>query len=426
MRDNRSLHIGIFPNHLTAVLGGSERLAVALANSLLERGHRISFFCNGFYGKKPALPLDSAIDLHFFNCLDDSNRSVQAARRELLDAGLDVFISLHNLKFQLFFACALMGTGIPYIYSELSAPSLIEDLWNRAGRLAAMSGADFIHMLLPEYRESLPVHFQSHVRIIPATAPRHAPDTLPPLCQREKVIVSLGGLNDNKQVDILVRAFDSVASRFPDWQLKIWGVGPCATKLDALISQSSACSRILRLGFAPNALQALQSGQIYCIPSRSEGMPMTLLEAMSSGLPAVGFAACPGVNSLIQHGENGLLAPEMTVKSLAEQLAELMDDAQKREHMGCKAINLVQTYQPEGVFDQWEQLIIEAAERKGHAVMDSFQKEPFASRATLSAAARREYLFRDFGLPMPGSWLYYKARLATLIQRLIHWKWFKK
>ena len=58
--------------------------------------------------------------------------------------------------------------------------------------------------------------------------------------------------------------------------------------------------------------------------------------------------------------------------------------------------------------------------------MDSFQKEPFASRATLSAAARREYLFRDFGLPMPGSWLYYKARLATLIQRLIHWKWFKK
>lgn len=52
MRGIRSLHVGISPNLLTAVPGGSERLSVSLAEFLLTRGHRVTFFCNSFYGKK--------------------------------------------------------------------------------------------------------------------------------------------------------------------------------------------------------------------------------------------------------------------------------------------------------------------------------------------------------------------------------------
>ena len=66
--------------------------------------------------------------------------------------------------------------------------------------------------------------------------------------------------------------------------------------------------------------------------------------------------------------------------------------------------------------DAWERLFAETATCKGHTVMDAFAEEPFASRACLSAAARREWLFRDFGTPIRYSLAWWLQRCHYLFR----------
>lgn len=72
--------------------------------------------------------------------------------------------------------------------------------------------------------------------------------------------------------------------------------------------------------------------------------------------------------------------------------------------------------------DQWEELFMETAECKGHTVMDSFSEEPFASQARLSSVVRREWLYRDFGVPMPGALIRYIWPMVVAVQRLLRIK----
>lgn len=100
------------------------------------------------------------------------------------------------------------------------------------------------------------------------------------------------------------------------------------------------------------------------MPSRWEGFPNALAEALAHGLPAVGFSECAGVNSLIQSGKNGLLASgNNDPMTLAKALQQLMASPDNRRDMGQEAIETVALYKPDAVFDQWERLFLEVSGR---------------------------------------------------------------
>jgi hypothetical protein len=139
---------------------------------------------------------------------------------------------------------------------------------------------------------------------------------------------------------------------------------------------------------------------------------------MSCGTPVVGFAQCPGVNHIVRDGVNGLLAPEMTPDNLAATLAQAMENEELRLRLGKGAWETARRYASEQIFDQWEELFNKTAACKGHTRMDTFSEEPFASMARLSAAARREWLFRDFGQPWPMTLPWYASKLRQQRQRL--------
>ncbi|MEZ4551232.1 MAG: glycosyltransferase [Desulfobacterales bacterium] len=95
------------------------------------------------------------------------------------------------------------------------------------------------------------------------------------------------------------------------------------------------------------------------------GCPTCVLEAMATGVPSIGFADCPGTNELIQHGENGILvSPEDRVGNLSQALHQLMASAEKRLNMGKRAWRDGRQFDPDTIYDQWEQLFYEMAEYK--------------------------------------------------------------
>ena len=74
----------------------------------------------------------------------------------------------------------------------------------------------------------------------------------------------------------------------------------------------------------------LAKSSIHVVSSRYEGFSMTILEAMSKGLPVVGFDCPHGPGEIIVHGHNGLLVPRKKPAALAEALCRVIEDRELR------------------------------------------------------------------------------------------------
>lgn len=80
---------------------------------------------------------------------------------------------------------------------------------------------------------------------------------------------------------------------------------------------------------------------------------MALAEAMSAGLPAIGFKSCSGVNEIITHDFDGLLVDDGS-EALAEGMCELMSNTKKRISMGNNASESMKKFDPLKIWDQWD------------------------------------------------------------------------
>lgn len=435
MDHHHPLHILLVNNY--TVRGGIPKSLCTLANAMTHRGHRVTIYSQkpvsrrlqslyrlGYRlyelslpdGVRPTFPrgvcslqemydLDPAVTVIPYS-LTDNNLKIQRLRRQLRDLGPDVCVCADAGGNQLIWAVTLLGSGIPYVYSERHSPTTIENVfWNRKGRLAAMSGADCIHLLLPSFRSSIPDFLQERVRIIPngITLPAQAADPAGPQ-QGKKILLWLGRLHEElKQCCLAMDAFASVAARHPDWEMHIVGDGPDRRRIESHAYALQLGDRLQLLGETSDPAAQFAHAQAYCFSSRTEGMPNALLEAMASGLPCVGFADCEGVKDLLTHEQTGLIVEEMSVPALAQALDRLLSDTLLRRALGQAASTSIATFETDVCMDAWEQLLLDAAAQKGHSALDAFALEPFASRARLAAAARREWLWRDFRKPMHGS-----------------------
>ena len=174
-------------------------------------------------------------------------------------------------------------------------------------------------------------------------------------------VVEAARLNKKqKRQEILVKAFARIADRYPQWILELWGGDNSGYKaeLQDMIRQLHMEERIFLRGVTHHVDQVYAEADIFAFPSAFEGFPLSLSEAMSAGLPAVGFRSCASVNELIQDGENGLLA-EDGVEAFSRALETLMADQTLRVRMGNAAHESMRAYSPGNVWSQWERLLEE-------------------------------------------------------------------
>lgn len=172
-------------------------------------------------------------------------------------------------------------------------------------------------------------------------------------------VVEAARLNKKqKRQEILVEAFARLADKYPQWILELYGGDNSGYKreLQGMIQKLHMEDRIFLRGVTHHVDEVYAQSDIFAFPSKYEGFGLSLCEAMSAGLPVVGFRSCAAVNELIQHGKNGLLA-EDGVDAFAEALEELMADQEKRVRMGREAHRTMEAYSPEAVWTQWEHLL---------------------------------------------------------------------
>jgi glycosyltransferase involved in cell wall biosynthesis len=120
---------------------------------------------------------------------------------------------------------------------------------------------------------------------------------------------------------------------------ELWVVGDRlpsdhGAEIETALATSSLGSRLRRLGYREDTAAVLAAADIFALPSHFEGLPMSVIEAMMSGLPVVG-TAIRGPREQIVDGETGFLVPRREVPPLAAALKRLATDAGLRAKMGA-------------------------------------------------------------------------------------------
>lgn len=139
------------------------------------------------------------------------------------------------------------------------------------------------------------------------------------------IVLTIARLSYEKGIDTLVDAAERVQRSRPDVRFIVLGDGPDRTVLQKKIDAAGLSSVVRLVGFEPNVFPALAAADVFCIPSKSEGMPNVLLEAMAMHKPIVATQV-GGIPEAITDNENGLLVPSQQPDALAQGLARILND----------------------------------------------------------------------------------------------------
>lgn len=172
--------------------------------------------------------------------------------------------------------------------------------------------------------------------------------------ERKKEIVWVGRMDSNKNPVMLLRAFGTIAEKYPDWILKYIGDGPLMEELKELSHNEKCAEQICFTGRMEDVAGAIRPASIFVLTSKQEGMPNALMESMVSGLAVVSTdCPCGGPAELIEDGMNGILISVDDEKALAEALDKLLSDEEYRNRLGENAKELIDKVHPEIVNRQW-------------------------------------------------------------------------
>lgn len=174
---------------------------------------------------------------------------------------------------------------------------------------------------------------------------------------RDKVFLAVGNLNryHHKGFDNLISFMGPIFDKYPDWRLKIAGSGDKGLKyLSELAKEKNILDKIIFTGFTDNISEVMYNSSIFILPSRFEGLPMVLLEAMSQGMACIAYDCVTGPSDIIIDNENGLLIDDQNIEKMQLGLSKLIVNKELRETLAKKGIKSLDKYDIDAITNRYE------------------------------------------------------------------------
>lgn len=178
------------------------------------------------------------------------------------------------------------------------------------------------------------------------------------ILNRKKQVLYSGRLADVKQVDKLVKIWDSMKNniKMKEWSLIILGDGPEKESLQEMVRSLKICN-IKFLGHVKNPIDIYRESQILVMTSKLEGLPLVLIEGLFSDLPLISFDCDCGPADIIDDGETGFLIPVGDENEFADRLSLLMQNDDLRLQFSQKTLVTRKRFLPETILPLWKDLI---------------------------------------------------------------------
>lgn len=149
----------------------------------------------------------------------------------------------------------------------------------------------------------------------------------------QPVIVQVARFHPVKDHATAIRAFARVHAQCPEAVLLLAGEGPLRPDMEALVRQENLSPHVVFLGVRDDVPRLLAAADVFLLSSLSEGISLTVLEAMEAGLP-IAATDVGGNGEAIVHGQTGLLSPRQDATALAANMLALLRDPALRRRMG--------------------------------------------------------------------------------------------
>ena len=180
---------------------------------------------------------------------------------------------------------------------------------------------------------------------------------------RQSEILVVGRLHRQKGVDILLTALALLSERFSGWRLRVVGVGAEQAALQALAASLRVDDRIDWEGEMLDVGAAYRRAGVFVLPSRYEGMPNVVLEAMAEGLPVIVSDAADGALELVADRRTGRVFTSENPQSLCAVLTDVLADETGRGEYARAARARLAEHAPEKIAASWSSVLsLESAE----------------------------------------------------------------
>ncbi|MDB5713866.1 MAG: glycosyltransferase family 4 protein [Sphingomonadales bacterium] len=351
-------HICVLISSLGA--GGAERVVALLSRHWLSAGAHVTIL--SFESENATIYHDFAPGVCFHRLGEGRAGGrrvidrVRALRHAISHDQPDLLISFLT-KINLLALVATMGSSVPVIVAERNNPD------RQPVHIGWRIGLSLF------YRRAAAVICQTKASVscLPCSAARNAwvipnPVATPREQHMEKAdkrLVAVGRLTHQKGFDLLIDAFAQVADKHRDWKLDIWGEGPDELMLTDRISRLGLSGRIALRGLSAEPGGWIAEANAFVLPSRYEGFPNVLAEALAAGLPVLAADCAFGPAEMVRDGENGLLVEPESVEALAHGIDILLQDSLLRMRLGVAARGVAEQFSAAKIAALWDAVLVE-------------------------------------------------------------------
>lgn len=351
--------------------GGAERVMAGLASSLAQRNHRVTLITLGDaqQDRHTTAPAVRRIALDLLgprrgplSGVANNTRRATALRQAILATQPEVVLSFCD-RTNVLTLLSLLGTSIPVVVSERSNPAaqllpwpwswLRTVLYRRAATVIALTPA--AAKTVERWSRRPPLVIPSAVQPPPAEG---QPSPAAVAGRSGQVVLGIGRLEHEKGFDQLLQAFAAVADQHPRWTLRIHGEGSCRAKLERQREDLRLTGRVEFPGWTRPIWPALQQADLFVLPSRYEGFPSALLEAMAAGLACIAVDCPDGPGVIVREGVDALLVPAGDTAALAAAMDRCMSDPSLRQALGRRAVEVTERFSWAAMVDAYERVLL--------------------------------------------------------------------
>lgn len=344
--------------------GGAGRVTATMCNELTSRGYDIDVITDNInFSVRYTLPAN--ITIHPVEFISQKKgailrilslfKTASKIRFIIKKVNPDVILAIQSNGFIRTFI-ANRRTGIPVIAVDHTSFARKMDFINTLTRHYLYKFADGLS-ILTKRDEKLLGNKYPHKRVIynPLTYPLLKEST-----NRQKTILCVGRFDiwKIKGFDLIVDMWAELSQNHPEWKLIFAGTGKeeSVNYIKGLVGKHDLNDSVIFLGQVDDMQSIYSQTGIFALPSRIEGFPMVLLEAMSQGCPCVAFNVGGASEEMIEKGA-GFVIEDGDLNAFKNALSELMNDDVKRQQYSQNAVKSVSRFTVECFADSWEKMI---------------------------------------------------------------------
>lgn len=366
-----------FVNFDMSTRGGAQQVLHNIVNTLCEReGKEMEIHVISLIHEKEccAYPLHESI--HYYNALPYKGR----IRDVILKAGRTFRRYCRENDLQLlFYVGAYAGLCGGFLGRRLHMPKVFCDhgalmnQWNEVpARLMRTIGSRYSEKTVVLTRQSEQAYYDKfsyepgRVLTIYNWMDERILKEVQPYDASSRRILTAGRFSKEKGMDLLVDTAGKLKKITDDFEWEVYGDGDMFEEIRQRIEQEGLSGHVKLRGLTSEMEKCYRGHAMYVLTSYREGLPLALLEAKANHLPLVSFDIVSGPAEIISDGEDGVLIPPYDTKKMAEEIAGLLEDREKRIRFSENSGKNTSQFGKEKILNQWLQLIEECLVGAGH------------------------------------------------------------